>query len=173
MHLLLLLLLILPSFGNEKDKPYYEFFFTKLLTAEEKIAFLESFKIERVLNTLNGLIELFTKCNFYEPEIGEVAEKYNLDIGLIQEWQRTFYLSVYNEYKKTGIETQYFKDLRSNKSFNYLLTLDNEEEMENLFLYLNARELVSSEDEFSPQGLDIKFKYILSEFERRRRGGGI
>jgi hypothetical protein len=110
-----------------------DFFFTKLNTEKEKLNYIKNINNNLVTNHIKALIEVFTVYNYADPRVSDMAKYLNVSKRLILKWHRTFHFSVLKEFWD-GKETEYFTLLKNNLSFQYLLSLENEEQFNKLLI---------------------------------------
>jgi hypothetical protein len=110
-----------------------DFFFTKLNTEEEKLNYIKNINNNLVTNHIKALIEVFTVYNYADPRVNDMAIYLNVSKRLILKWHRTFHFNVLKEFWD-GKETKYFTLLKNNLSFQYLLSLENEEQFNKLLI---------------------------------------
>lgn len=113
------------NINNDKNEEYYNFFFTKLKTEQERLEYLENVKNFKVKENIMTLINLFIFFDYSDPSVNIFAEENNISTKNIKKWHRSFHFSVLKEYWD-GNETDYFQQLKNNASFQYLLSLEDE-----------------------------------------------
>lgn len=125
--------LILLANLNDNHKVQFDFFFRKLNTEKERLEFLKNTTTPKVAENIKTLITLFVIFDYNDPYIHKFAADNKLSSKTVIKWQKSFYCSVLKEYWD-GNETTYFKQLKNNASFQYLLSLEDENNFNELFL---------------------------------------
>jgi len=128
-------------FPFKKFRAYLDFYFLKLRSHSEQKHFLENFKDQDILNVINSFTSLFIENPFYSTPILLISEK-DSDISLITKWQRSFYISIYREYKdgekNKKVDELIDRLLSINRSFQYLVSLEKDENYDKLLFYLSS-----------------------------------
>jgi hypothetical protein len=121
----------LSAFGDKQNNKYIDFFFDKLQTEEEKLNFINNFNDSLIINSIKNLLQQFIDFNYNDIKVLEFADTYYIPRQNILKWHRSFHFSVLKEYWN-GNETDYFKQLKNNASFQYLLSLEDEKNFNEL-----------------------------------------
>jgi len=124
---------ILSAFTDKQSIKYINFFFDKLQTEEEKLNFIKNINDPLLINSIKYLLQQFIDLNYNDIKVLEFADTCNIPRKEILKWHRSFHFSVLNEYWE-GNETNYFKQLKNNQSFQYLLSLEDEKNFNELLV---------------------------------------
>lgn len=136
-----MLLLINKHFSSFKEyNAYLDFYFLKLKSFSEKKRFLDNHNDQNVTTAIQDFISLFIESPFYSTNILSISEK-DTDISHISKWQRSFYLNIYREYElpinDAELAELYDKLVATNRSFQYLVSLEKEVNFNNLIIFLS------------------------------------
>jgi hypothetical protein len=123
---------VLYNINNDKNEKYYDFFFTKLKTEKERLKYLKNQKNSNVKENIKTLINLFIFFDYSDQSVNIFAEKNKISTKNLKKWHRSFHFSVLKEYWE-GNETDYFKQLKNNESFQYLISLEDEKNFNDFF----------------------------------------
>jgi len=119
--------------NNDKNEEDYNFFFTKLKTEQERLEYLENVKNSKVKENIKTLINLFIFFDYSAPSVNIFAEENKISTKNLKKWHRSFHFSVLKEYWD-GNETNHFNLLKNNESFQYLLSLEDEKNFNELLV---------------------------------------
>jgi len=133
------MILLMPSnldFSGYKEN--FEYFFNDLRKADEKRSFLDNLTDENLRLALNYITNEFITLEYKSKEILALAKNCSISETDIVSWQKEFYISVCDEFY-AGEITSYFFDLSDNKSFEFILSLYDDNNLVDLYLYLTSR----------------------------------
>jgi len=128
---------LITPFYKKEQTVYLNLFFHSFRSGEEQNYFLKYFNDENLKLLIDQLILLFIKNSYKDIEIINFASTCNINIKDMLRWQKGFYLVVCRDHRNSIINP-HFKELINNKSFQFLLSLDDEESLIELILYSNT-----------------------------------
>lgn len=127
-------------FSFKEYKAYLDFFFLRLKSFAEKKHFLDSFNDQNVTSAIKEYISLFIESPFYSSNILSISDK-DTEISHITKWQKSFYKNIYCEYKLESKDAElpelFNRLIATNRSFQYLVSLEKEVNFDNLVFFLS------------------------------------